>query len=305
MPVSDYWELMQQPRTLMQRARIPTLVLTFSQLCECCHGHHPWIQSKLLRNRKGEGNEKQSRENRERGEWGIDHKRSNKTRVNGKEARHQHNRKDCCSLFQTPTMEEWRPSQIPWQQIVETPIIHEQWIIGVSTICYQLTYHLRTDGRALSFRAIGLPRLCIGTIPFPFEEEDMAHFVQAQDTTSIFQSAFSRTRVRILEWGIQLGFYWKQRGHSTHYLVFQMGLNIMPVQQFVPMLHSFYRKQSGVRLSLVGRTLVMNYALLTNTQCVVSCWCSSRSWMAQLWQMVHNFLWAGSSNSRNMRAQVA
>ena len=47
----------------------------------CYHRHHPWIQSKLLENHKGEGNENKSRERRERGEGGIDRMRSN----NGKQ----------------------------------------------------------------------------------------------------------------------------------------------------------------------------------------------------------------------------
>ena len=37
--------------------------------------------SKLLCDRKGEGNEKKSRGKCKHGEWGIDRKRSNKTRV--------------------------------------------------------------------------------------------------------------------------------------------------------------------------------------------------------------------------------
>ena len=42
------------------------------QLLRCCHGHRPRIRSMLLRDRKGKGNEKNRRENHERGEWGID-----------------------------------------------------------------------------------------------------------------------------------------------------------------------------------------------------------------------------------------
>ena len=76
------------------------------QAC-CCHGHHPWIQSKLLRDHKGEGNETKSREKRERGEWGIDHMRSNKVRVNGKKGDNTiHKSEGSSSLFQLKQMKE-------------------------------------------------------------------------------------------------------------------------------------------------------------------------------------------------------
>ena len=53
----------------------------------CCHGHRPQIRSKLLHDHRGKGNEMNRRENRERGEWGIDLMHSNKARVNGIERR--------------------------------------------------------------------------------------------------------------------------------------------------------------------------------------------------------------------------
>ena len=59
---------------------------------QCCHGHHPQIQSKLLRDHRGKGNEKNRRENRERGEWGNDRMHSNKARVHGKERRQDNTR---------------------------------------------------------------------------------------------------------------------------------------------------------------------------------------------------------------------
>ena len=44
----------------------------------CYHEHHPRILSTLLHDRKGSGDENESREKHEHGERGIDHMRSNK-----------------------------------------------------------------------------------------------------------------------------------------------------------------------------------------------------------------------------------
>ena len=47
------------------RARPPSNFLVGADLhavMRCCHGHHPYIQSNLLHDRKGEGNEKRREE---------------------------------------------------------------------------------------------------------------------------------------------------------------------------------------------------------------------------------------------------
>ena len=89
--------------------------LVHSLLLRCCHGHHPWIWSMLLRDRRGRGNEKWRRKNREHGEWGIDCMRSNKARVHGKERRQDNTQEwmKLFSLFQLKQMKEWRPKSTP------------------------------------------------------------------------------------------------------------------------------------------------------------------------------------------------
>ena len=87
----------------LRRARPPSNFLVGADshaVVRCCHGHH---QSKLLHDHKGEGNEKKSREKHEHGELKINRKRSNKTRVSGREATSINTRKkEGYSLFQFP-----------------------------------------------------------------------------------------------------------------------------------------------------------------------------------------------------------
>ena len=110
------------------------------------------------------------------------------------------------------------------------------------------------------------------------------------------------------QWGIFLGFRWIPRGQTTRYLGFQVGLDTTPAQQFLPVLASIRRKLafwSTARLSLAGRALVVNQVLLATAWYVASCWCFSRSCVAQLRRLVRNFLWCGSDGSGTTRAPVA
>ena len=63
------------------------------------------------------------------------------------------------------------------------------------------------------------------------------------------------------QWGRFLGFRWNPRGQNTRHLGFQVGLDITPAQQFLPVLDSIRRKLafwSTAKLSLAGQALVVN-----------------------------------------------
>lgn len=70
----------QPPSNFLVRAGCLVVAAVLSQ-------NHPRIRSKLLRDCRGEGNEKNRRENHEHGEWGNNRMHSNKARVYGKERR--------------------------------------------------------------------------------------------------------------------------------------------------------------------------------------------------------------------------
>ena len=58
------------------------------------------------------------------------------------------------------------------------------------------------------------------------------------------------------QWGIFMGFRWIPRGQTTCYLGFQVGLDITPAQQFLPMLDSIQQKLAlwcTTRLSLANQ----------------------------------------------------
>ena len=61
---------------------------------------------------------------------------------------------------------------------------------------------------------------------------------------------------------------------------------------------------STVKLSLAGQALVVNQVLLATAWYVASCWCFSRSCVAQLRRMVRNFLWSGGDGLRDTRAVI-
>lgn len=94
-------------------------------------------------------------------------------------------------------------------------------------------------------------------------------------------------------------------GQSCRYLGFQIGIDISPTQQFALVLASIRKKLTHAHLSLVGRALVVNHVLFATTWYTVSCWMLHSKVLSQLRRPLHNFLWAGSDDTRDTTSRVA
>ncbi|MCO5571416.1 hypothetical protein L7F22_025156 [Adiantum nelumboides] len=99
-------------------------------------------------------------------------------------------------------------------------------------------------------------------------------------------------------------FTWLGLRESCRYLGFQVGLDVTPEQQLSPLMQSMRRKLcywSSQHLSLAGRALVANQALLASAWYVASCWTLHGGVMRQL---IRNFLFGGLDGTHDTRARV-
>ncbi|MCO5583111.1 hypothetical protein L7F22_037019 [Adiantum nelumboides] len=104
-------------------------------------------------------------------------------------------------------------------------------------------------------------------------------------------------------WG-PTDFRWLRPGETCRYLVFQVGLDVSPEQQFSLVMQSMRRKLcywSTRHLSMAGRVLVANQVLLTSAWYVASCWTMHGGVMLQLRRLIRNFLFGGSDGSFDTR----
>ena len=102
-------------------------------------------------------------------------------------------------------------------------------------------------------------------------------------------------------------FRWIPEGESVRYLGCQVGVNISPATQLVPLLNCIRRKLlywSSKRLTWAGRIVIVNHVLLSTMWHATSCWIFVRSTVGQIQRLIRNFLWSGGEGAF-ARAKVA
>ena len=111
----------------------------------------------------------------------------------------------------------------------------------------------------------------------------------------------------IPEWCPHPEFRWIPEGTTLRYLGCQVGINVSPEAQIVPLLNCIRRKfiyWSTKSLSFAGRVIVVNQVLLSTMWYVTSCWIFVKSAIGKIQRLIRNFLWSGGDGSF-ARAKVA
>lgn len=110
------------------------------------------------------------------------------------------------------------------------------------------------------------------------------------------------------DWCAKFGFTWLAHGQPCRYLGFHVGLDVIPAQQFEPILVSIWRKLchwSQSHLSLGVHALVVNEVLFATTWYKVACWMLHDGVIAQLKWLMCNFLWVGFDATTDTKMRVA
>jgi hypothetical protein len=112
-------------------------------------------------------------------------------------------------------------------------------------------------------------------------------------------------RTRTWEWGQEVGLQWVQEGKGVGYLGIQVGFRLPLEVNFDKMLSNLKNKLinwSTCHLSLAGRILVVNQALLASMWYLAASWNPNPIMCSQVRGVVRNFIWGEKATTT--RAKV-